>query len=182
MAKWGKCDFRELKKLQEELNKFQIKEKEEFCKDCAKELAARLLERVTKRTPVGDYAGGEYICKARIGPRLKHKSSKYKGKVGGTLRRGWTAKTEVEAENGENVSIKKYVESLNITRKGSIYEIEIINPMEYASYVEFGHRTKNGKGWVQGHYMLTASEKELKAEAPGKLEKKLEQKLKELFK
>ena len=39
---------------------------------CAKELAARLLAKVIKRTPVGQYPSGS-------------------GKVGGTLRRGWTA-------------------------------------------------------------------------------------------
>ena len=51
--------------------------------------------------------------------------------------------------------------------------IDIINPVNYASYVEFGHRTRGHKGWVKGRFMLTQSEIELNADAPKILEKKL---------
>jgi len=54
-----------------------------------------------------------------------------------------------------------------------MYEITIINPTEYASYREFGHRKRGGKGWVEGAFMLTISEKELEAQAPRILEQKL---------
>ena len=60
--------------------------------------------------------------------------------------------------------------------------IEIINPVEYASYVEYGHRTRNHKGWVEGKFMLTVSEDEIRRSAPRILEKKLEKYLKECFK
>ena len=59
--------------------------------------------------------------------------------------------------------------------------IEVINPVHYASYVEFGHRTPSGKGWVPGQYFLTLSEQELRALAPGIIEKKLERLLREVF-
>lgn len=74
MAKMGSADFSELKKLQENLNKMVGSEdaRSKFCEDCAKELAARLLRSVIKRTPVGVYPASS-------------------GKVGGTLRRGWTS-------------------------------------------------------------------------------------------
>lgn len=57
-------------------------------------------------------------------------------------------------------------------------EIEIVNPVKYASYVEYGHRTANHKGWVQGRFMLTISEQEIQNIAPNVLEAKLSKFLK----
>lgn len=125
-----------------------------FIESCTKELAARLLAKVIKRTPVGKY------------------SSK-SGKKGGTLRRGWTAE--------KNQAVSTYVNSLNITKTGDSYAIEIVNPVEYASYVEYGHRTRNHKGWVEGRFMLTISSQEVQEAAPAILEKKLQRKLGEVF-
>lgn len=84
------------------------------------------------------------------------------GKMGGTLRRGWGGKTQ----------------NFNVRKQGHDYIVEIINPTEYASYVEFGHRTRNG-GWVPGQYFLTISEERLKNIAPGALEKTIERKLRD---
>lgn len=83
------------------------------------------------------------------------------GRKGGTLRRGWT--------------IGK------IVKKGSFYEIEVINPVEYASYVEYGHRTRNHKGWVKGRFMMTISEKELESQIPKIIEKRIMEYLKRCF-
>lgn len=58
-------------------------------------------------------------------------------------------------------------------RVGSDFVIDIINPVEYASYVEYGHRTSNHKNWVEGKFMLTLSAKEVQAMAPRILERKL---------
>lgn len=135
-----------MKKLQKNLNKLQGQDLDAFMEACAKELAARLLAKVIKRTPVGDYP----------------KSS---GKKGGTLRRGWTA--------GKRESAKGYADSLTINHFGNTYVIEIVNPVEYASYVEYGHRTANHKGWVQGRFMLTISEQEIQNIAPKALENKI---------
>jgi hypothetical protein len=154
MAKFGKCKFNDLKKLQSKLNKFGQEEIQLFIESCAKELAARLLARVIRRTPVGDYP-------------------KESGKKGGTLRRGWTA--------GKNQSATAYVQSLTINKVGKVYVIEITNPVDYAVYVEFGHRTRNHKGWVQGKFMLTISEQEIETAAPKILERKLTNKLREVF-
>ncbi len=76
------------------------------------------------------------------------------GKQGGTLRRGW---------NGNNLIVR---------HEGNNYIVEITNPVEYASYVEYGHRTVNG-GWVDGQLMMTISENQLKTIAPKVLENKL---------
>lgn len=60
----------------------------------------------------------------------------------------------------------------SITRKGQNFEIEILNPMEYASEVEFGHRIMGGeghtkeKGWKDGRFMLTISITEIKKQMP----------------
>ena len=41
------------------------------------------------------------------------------------------------------------------------------------AYVEYGHRTRGHKGWVQGRFMLTISVDEIQSAAPKILEKKL---------
>ncbi len=149
MARSGKVNFRELVAFRDKLEELADNQ-EEFIESCAKEIAARLLAKVVKRTPVGDYSGNSYRCASGH----VHKGHKVEGKVGGTLRRGWTV--------GE------------ITKVGDAYQVEVINPIEYATYVEYGHRTSNHKGWVNGHFMLTISEQEIQRDAPAILEKKLQ--------
>lgn len=143
MGRMGKFTASDLTRLQNQLNKIQAGNAEAFVESCARELTARLLKKVIKRTPVGDY-------------------SKSSGKKGGTLRRGWTI--------GE------------IRKEGGTYKIDIINSTEYASYVEYGHRTANHKGWVQGHFMLTISEQEIQEIAPRFLESKIKKYLVECIK
>lgn len=150
MGKMGKFTASDLKKLQKQLNKIQAGDVDAFVEGCAKELAARLLAKVIKRTPVGDYP----------------KSS---GKKGGTLRRGWTSQQSGSGSGGA----KGYVDSLKINHYGGFLVIEIVNPVEYASYVEFGHRTADHEGWVQGRFMLTISEQEIQEIAPNVLEAKI---------
>ena len=48
-------DIRQLREFQKKLERMQ-KDNNEFLEACAKELAARLLAKVIKRTPVGDYS------------------------------------------------------------------------------------------------------------------------------
>jgi len=150
-------------------------------------LAARVLAQVIKNTPVGVYDSST-------------------GKVGGTLRRGWTSSDDKSAMysalfgggSGGNGGIGSqrdvygkgasrentggFINNINVSKQGDNYIIEIINPVEYASYVEYGHRTSNHKGWVDGKFMLTIAEKDIQTKAPAILEKKLEQYLREVFK
>lgn len=144
MGRMGNFNIDGLKKFRDELNKLQDPDK--FVEACAKELAARLLRMVVKRTPVGEYP-------------------KNSGKKGGTLRRGWTGEKRSSAQN--------YADSLTVHHFGDTYVIEIVNPVEYASYVEYGHRTANHKGWVKGRFMMTISEQELEKIAPKVLENKI---------
>ena len=139
----------------QKVNEVQVNQ---FIESCTKELAARLLAKVIKRTPVGEDHGG-------------------------TLRRGWTTQANGSgAEGMKSKGASQYVDTLKVHHFGDTYVIEIVNPVEYASYVEFGHRTPNHKGWVQGKFMLTISEQEVENAAPAILEKKLQKFLGEVFK
>ena len=191
MAKWGNCDFRELKKFQQELEKMSKANISKFCEDVSKELAGRFLSKVIKRTPVGDYSHEITITAKRDSKKYK-KGEEYtkkvnpSGKMGGTLRRGWTAKTEQEAKNGTgktvgNDKIESWVNELPVKHIGNVFQVDVTNVVNYASYVEYGHRTRGHKGWVEGHFMMTISEKEINAMLPKFIEKKLTELLSEVF-
>ena len=159
---WGSCDYRQLQKIRDNLDRLERMDMNKFCQDVSKELAARLLALVIPRTPVGRYP----------------KSS---GKKGGTLRRGWTARTAGEAAASSSMDAKAYAAALPVARQGRNFYVQVINPVEYASYVEFGHRTRGGKGWVNGQYFLTLSEHDLERLTPALIERKLEALLREVF-
>ena len=126
MSRDIKVDIKQLEHLRDNLQIID-KNTNAFLESCTKELAARLIAKVIKRTPVDK----------------------------GTLRRAWSAN------------------NIKVSHVGNNYVVEIINPTEYASYVEYGHRTVNHKGWVPGKFMLTISEEEIRQSAPGILEKKV---------
>jgi hypothetical protein len=170
MARWGSADFKQLKRVNDNLKKLQSQDIEAFCRECSKELAARLLGKVIRRTPTGEYDKPVNFT-TKDGKNVSFQP--HTGKVGGTLKKGWTGEKSMAA--------KAYAYSLPITRKGNEYEIVVKNPIEYASYVEFGHRKRGGKGWVEGRFMLTISENEIEAQAPKLLEKKLMEYLRKCF-
>lgn len=150
-------DYRQVKQFRDNLEQLE-REKDEFLQSCAKELAARLLTLVIRRTP----------------------------KDTGTLKRGWTTQRAGSGAEGlKSNSGRQFAETMKVHHFGDTYVVEIINPVEYASYVEYGHRQQPGryvpalgvrlkKGWVKGKFMMTISEKEIQAAAPRILEKKLE--------
>ncbi len=163
--KWGKVDFRQLEKLQERINRMYEFDREKFCRDCAHELAVILYKKVVERTDVGDYEEISYIKKD--GSVLVYNAEKQ----GGELRKSWTIKS--------------------VEKQGDVYICEVINPKEYASYYEYGHRQEPGRfvpqigkklknAWVEGKFILTISEKEIQSMAPGYLEMKLKTKLEDM--
>lgn len=171
MARMGNFDYSQLKdfvkRVEENLSDEQI---QKFIESCAKAMARQLLRMVKERTPVGEYDKPVSFTtkdgkEVNFTPRT--------GKMGGTLRRGWTA------EQQQNVT--DYVNGLQVTRNGDTYTIELVNPVKYASYVEFGHKKRNNKGWVEGRFYLTIAAKEVQNAAPGILERKLKRKLEEAF-
>lgn len=192
MGSWGRCEFSELRRLAEQMEGLQA-HVEEISTAMVKELAARMLDKVTKRTPVGKKPAfeGEKTVKVQGGQRrvqyrtrsgemrfrtqrgrsvriLTRRGADYErywsGYAGGNLRRSWQVG--------------------NVVRRGNAFEIEVFNTAEYASYVEYGHRQRPGRyvpalgkrlknGWVKGRFMLTVSEEEMKAQAPAIIEKRL---------
>ena len=164
--RWGRVDFVELQTLQENLRQMERMDMEEYFRRVANELAARLLRRVREKTPVGKYKVITY--KKKDGSTIKYNQ----GRSGGELRRNWTIKT--------------------LKKNGTVYEIEIVNPTEYASYVEYGHRQQVGRfvphigktlknGFVEGKFMLKMSEEEIQATAPALLERRLNEMLRGMF-
>lgn len=141
-----RVDLRDLRRFQENLNRLSSGQLQATIESLAKEIAARLLAKAIKRTPVGHY------------PQAS-------GKVGGTLRRGWTAK------GGDNLTVKHV---------GDSYVVEIVNAVDYAPYVEYGHRTRGG-GWVEGKFMMTISCDEIRNESPKIIERKIKNALRGLF-
>lgn len=92
--------------------------------------------------------------------------------ITGELRRNWTVGS--------------------VTKNGGHYEIIIFNPVEYAQYVEYGHRQTPGRyvpaigkrlkeSWVQGRFMLKISCDEMQRLAPSIIEKRLKKELEGLF-
>lgn len=174
MARNGKVNFRDLKDFRDKLEKNLTGDQVNlFIEACAKELAARLLAKVIKRTPVHDYSKDRHVHFVTKDGKVVDFEADI-GKKGGTLRRGWTGE--------KSQSAVAYANTLQVNHTGNAYVIEVVNPVEYASYVEFGHRTANHKGWVEGKFMLTISEQEIEADAPRVLENKLKKKLGECFK
>ena len=80
-----------------------------------------------------------------------------------------------------------------VEKRGDLYYIEVINPLEYAQYVEYGHRQTPGRyvpaigkrlkrSWVQGKFMLTLSENEIQRDMDKIIKQKLIRLLKEAIK
>ncbi len=124
MAKTGKCDFSELKKFAEHLEKQEIKAKA-MIERCIKDLGKEVFKRAKKRTIVDT----------------------------GNLEKAWTISS--------------------IKRVGNCYKVIVSNNLEYAAYVEYGHRTANHKKWVPGKFMLTISTKEVDKLTPATLERRM---------
>lgn len=194
-------DFSQLIAFKEKLESMSDEKCSQFCDDCTKELSARLLAKVVKRTPVGqapqEFQGKEgrkkrtetVTATSQNGKKrnmLSADGARYQqywsGYVGGTLRRGWTG--------GQNVSnVSAYAHGLPVNVMSNNHTIDIINQVEYASYVEFGHRQTPGRyvpalgkrlksSFVKGRFMMTDSVKEIQAKAPQIVQRKLDEFLK----
>lgn len=81
--------------------------------------------------------------------------------ITGTLRSGWTIG--------------------NIENKGGVYIVELINPVEYATYVNYGHRTRDGGGWVEGKFFVEISIENIDRIKKPLLEKLMNEYLNELI-
>lgn len=73
------------------------------------------------------------------------------------------ARTKNITPVGETGFLKKSWHLGEIGRVGTSITIELINSMEYASFVENGHFTRNRKSWVDGRFMATVSIEEVES-------------------
>lgn len=157
-----------LKEYAEKLKGLEEK-KEQFFADCANEVAARLLTAVRKRTPVSK---GEFEpIRGEDGTYARYTKGPRKGKIklkrlrsGGNLRRGWSLR--------------------NARKEGNTYVANVRCNVEYASYVEYGHRQNVGqfvpalgkrlvKPWVKGAHMLQISHDEISNRLPALLHRRV---------
>ncbi|WP_160202456.1 MULTISPECIES: HK97 gp10 family phage protein [Clostridia] len=148
MGRNGGCDFSELEAFQQKMETLANNMNANI-EVLAKQTAALLLATAIKRTPVGRYDGKAYVCEGK----LHHKGMrKTNGNNGSTLKKNWTSR---------------------VYRSGNLIALEIENPIEYASYVEYGHRTVNG-GWAPGHHIMKFSVEEVQRNGFPKLERKIQ--------
>lgn len=125
------------------------------------DIAAMILRRATERTPV----------------------------ISGNLRRNYQVGSNDADATGDaimhrtsdNVSL---VEVVNVEKQGSKCNIYVYNPVEYATYVEHGHRTRKGKSgkqrWVEGQFMLTIAANQVDGMTAQIVQRRLNKILKEL--
>ena len=143
------AEYSELKKLSDKFRKNAgPAEQQVFLEKTCKELAARLLRELVKSTPVGKYPKGT-------------------GKLGGTLRRGWTG--------GLKESAAQYMAYIPIERTSHMIKITLTNNVYYCEYVEYGHRTRGGAGWIKGKHFVKISTDDINSKAPEIIKQRLEQ-------
>lgn len=72
----------------------------------------------------------------------------------------------------------------SVVKKGNTYHIQIYNHLEYAGFVEWGHRVViagQTVGWVEGRFMLKLTMAEMKRLAPNMWKKDVEKEVRRVF-
>ncbi|WP_291563711.1 MULTISPECIES: HK97 gp10 family phage protein [unclassified Clostridium] len=128
------------------MGSFDYSEFKNMAKSFKKALDERVIERWIKEFLL------EMAFRAERKIKKRTPLGVYPNKTGGHLRRNWQVG--------------------NVVRQGNAYIVEIFNNVEYASYVEYGHRTRDHKAWVEGRFMATISMQEIERELPKFLERK----------
>ena len=150
MGRWGKADFKELKRLNDRLEKLSKVDMEAFYQKAAKDLAGRLLSKVKKRTPV----------------------------VYGSLRVAWAVMPAGRRGDHYTVVVLNNLRYASYVEYGHRQQPGRFIPgywegerFVYDPEAEGGMVLKDS--WVKGRFMLTISTQELEQQAPALLEKKL---------
>lgn len=151
MGRWGRAGFQELKDLERRLDRLERGGLDRFCREAARELAARLRDMARERTPAG---AGEA------------------GHAGGALRDAWTVLPVEKRGDCYAVTVVNSAEYASFVEFGHRQQPGRFVPV-------LGKQLR--KDWVGGRFMLTVSEQELDARLPGLLERKLFSLLKEVF-
>ena len=207
MAKMGSMDISEFVRLRDNLNKMSEPEVlDKFMRECVAEIAMETLKKTIKLTPVSKTIRVLQVVTDDDGNKVRYKKGTNRGKIkhkstvihtGGTLRRGWIATSQSEAEASKNTNpdsseIEEFVYKLRVEKIGQTYVVWLVNIVDYASYVEYGHRQEPGRfvpaigkrlkaSWVQGRHMLQISMQEVEARLPQFLDVKLQEYLNQMF-
>ena len=161
-------DTSQLKAFSNRIKALSTTQKVQFFDQAIKGMAGRYLAIVIPATPVGKSTSGE--------SGTTHE--------GGSLRRGWTG--------GVNGSASSFADNLSATPTVGGYSVTITNSVEYASYVENGHRQTPGryvpaigkrlvKSWVPGQFFVKSSEEALETQAPTILNTMLDTFIRKVF-
>lgn len=158
MARWGKAEFEQLKRLNDRLEKLSKVDVDAFYRTAAQDLAGRLLSKVKKRTPV----------------------------VYGTLRDAWAVMPVGHRGNHYTVVVLNNLRYASYVEYGHRQQPGRFIPgyweegrFVYDPEADGGMVLKDS--WVKGRFMLTISTQELEQQAPPLLEKKLYKFLKGCF-
>ena len=65
-------------------------------------------------------------------------------------------------------------------KRDGVWQATVFNPVKYAPYVEYGHRTVNG-GWVNGRFIMSRSADEIERDASKIIEKEVNKELAKVF-
>lgn len=168
----GIWDTKELNEYLDKLKGISEENIQKFHEDTVKEIAARTLAKIIARTPVGEYGTKEVHFFTREGEEVRFTA--HSNKVGGTLRRGWTANKDIDPYSF-------IMANSEVVKKGNTYTIIISNNVFYGPYIEYGFRAVNGR-FVDGQFMMTISMDKMQDELPALLEKKFNEFLGEYLK
>ncbi|MFR6290232.1 MAG: HK97 gp10 family phage protein [Peptococcaceae bacterium] len=101
----------------------------------------------------------------------------------GLLRNAWTLGDGVVALKGKwNVKKGKiqYRQDQNLSqsatlnsviREGNTLKVIISNPVEYASFIEYGHMNRGRDGWVEGYFMCTFAIADVEKKMPARFQR-----------
>lgn len=150
-------DFSQFERLANNYNN-ATKDLETFLKKFLLEMAFRVIAKVKLRTPVDT----------------------------GALRAMWgigsqnlVIKSRTDSYGNEIISLDEENSTIaTIDMIGNNFEILIWNGMDYASFIEFGARNRDGS-WRQGYFMMTISIDEVNRQMPLRFDKAWKQFLSE---
>lgn len=127
-------------------------------------------------------------CTQKLAAQLMNTVIKRTPVKSGDLRRGWMAgKSSMSSGKAATKT------NMQVSKKGISYEIIVFNSINYASYVEYGHRQEPGRyvpaigkrlknSWVKGQFMLKISEQELETAAPRIINRLIKPYMEDIFK
>lgn len=87
--------------------------------------------------------------------------------------------TGVRTKNPGN--LKRSWKQSAVTKSGAHWTVTVYNTADYAIYVEYGHRTRDHKKWVEGRFMLTNAKKRIDKKARIIISEEVKKKLGEMF-